>query len=308
MWPAVELRELHVFLTVAEELHFGRAAERLDVNASRVSQVIRELEGKLGGRLFDRTSRRVHLTALGEDLHRDLKPIVERLQAAVAKAHEAATGVAGTLRIGSYSPMVFGAHWMEIINAFTSQHPDCDVAFVDTGLEREYLDWLRAGEVDLLGARLPLTEPDLTIGPILTREPRVLGVAERDPLAARESISYEELADRAVSDVHAFPREMMDSFIPPHTPSGRPLRRIPNRTIEEAMMRVATGTQVHPTVPSWLEYYKVPGVATVPINDLPPSETALVWLTSNRSRTIRAFIRAAEEILARAGQCRCDAG
>ena len=65
MWPPVELRELHVFLTTAEELHFGRAADRLQINPSRVSQVIRQLEDKVGGRLFERTSRRVALTPWG---------------------------------------------------------------------------------------------------------------------------------------------------------------------------------------------------------------------------------------------------
>ncbi len=63
MWPSVELRELHVFLTVAEELHFGRAADRLQISASRVSQVIRALEDRIGGRLFERTSRRLRVAA-----------------------------------------------------------------------------------------------------------------------------------------------------------------------------------------------------------------------------------------------------
>ena len=62
MWEAVELREIRVFLELADQLHFGRAAERLGVTQSRVSQSLRELEAKLGERLLDRTSRRVGLT------------------------------------------------------------------------------------------------------------------------------------------------------------------------------------------------------------------------------------------------------
>ena len=62
MWRAVELRELRVFLVLAEELHFGRTADRLGLTQSRVSQSIRDLERKLGLHLAARTSRRVVLT------------------------------------------------------------------------------------------------------------------------------------------------------------------------------------------------------------------------------------------------------
>ena len=68
MWQTVELREIRVFLTLTEELHFGRTAERLGLTQSRVSQTLRALERSLGDRLVDRTSRRVTLTPAGERL------------------------------------------------------------------------------------------------------------------------------------------------------------------------------------------------------------------------------------------------
>ena len=66
MFESLELRDIRVFLAVAEELHFGRAAERVGLTSSRVSQTVRLLETRVGGRLFERTSRRVKLTPLGE--------------------------------------------------------------------------------------------------------------------------------------------------------------------------------------------------------------------------------------------------
>src|SRR3954463_15667877 len=66
MWETIELREIRVFLALADELHFGRAAERLGVTQSRVSQSLRTLEAKLGERLVHRTSRRVTPTAAVE--------------------------------------------------------------------------------------------------------------------------------------------------------------------------------------------------------------------------------------------------
>jgi hypothetical protein len=92
---------------------------------------------------------------------------------------------------------------------------------------------------------------------------------------------------------------MMNSFIPPVTPSGRSMRRISSVDPQVVMMRVALGEQVHPTVASFLEHQSYPGIASVPIHDLQPSETALVWLTPNRGPKIEAFVRAAADVLAR---------
>ncbi len=80
MWSTIELREIRTFIVLSEELHFGRAAERLELTPSRISQVVRTLETRLGGRLFDRTSRRVALTPLGEQLLERAGPVYEQLE------------------------------------------------------------------------------------------------------------------------------------------------------------------------------------------------------------------------------------
>ena len=74
MWQDVELRDLRVFLTLADELHFGRTAQQLGISQPGVSEAVRVLESRLGVRVFDRTSRRVRLTPAGERLRRDLAP------------------------------------------------------------------------------------------------------------------------------------------------------------------------------------------------------------------------------------------
>jgi DNA-binding transcriptional LysR family regulator len=299
MWETVELREIRVFLTLAEELHFRRAAERLGLTPSRVSQTLRALEARVGGPLFHRTSRRVRLTAVGERFLRDIAPGYERMHEAFVAAQEAATGVAGTLRLGMYTPVNGGPHLREIVRAFEARYPQSSVHVIDTGLQRDQADWLRRGDVDLLAMRLPFSHPDVTIGPILSREQRVLIVADDHPLADRPSVSFEDLADYTVPDISALPRELMDAFIPPRTPAGRRLRRVELHTLPEAISRAATGEIVHPTVPSFLDHYRSPGVTAVPIRGMPASETALVWLRSNRSVKIEAFVGTAGEILRR---------
>ncbi len=298
MRPDADLREIRAFLTLAEELQFARTAERLGLTPARVSQMIRSLEARVGGPLFDRTSRRVRLTPAGEQLLREIAHPYRELQEVLARARQGATAVRGTLRIGLYSLLSGGPRMTDIVRTFKARHPSCEVAFISIGYEHSYREVLREGEADMLATRLPLTAPEITIGPVLSREERVVVLAKDDPLAQRDSISYEELADRVVSDVPAFPREVMDAFVPPVTPRGRILKRIPNHSAEDTMMRVALGEQVHPTVRSFLDHHSHPGVVAVSIRDLPPSETSLVWLTGNRGPKIDAFTRAAEDVLA----------
>src|SRR5215204_7190524 len=92
---------------------------------------------------------------------------------AYANAHEIATGVAGTLRLGMYTPVLGGPYLLDILKTFQTRHPDCRVQLIETGLAREQLDWLRHDEADLLAMRLPFDHPDVAIGPTLSREDRV---------------------------------------------------------------------------------------------------------------------------------------
>ncbi len=296
MWLGLELRELRTFLALADELHYGRTAERLGVTPSRVSQTIRMLEARVGGKLFDRTSRRVRLTPLGEQLRSGVAPAYEEMHRAYTEAHEIATGVAGTLRLGMYTPISGGPHLVDIVKTFHTRHPDCRVQLIETGFARDQLEWLRRGEVDLLAMRLPFNDPNVVTGPILSRENRVVLVANDDPLAERESVSYDDLADYTMPD-GKLPRELMDALIPPCTPSGRRIKRVFAHTPTEVIMRVAAGEIVHPTVRSFLDHFPDPGVSAIPIRDLPPSDTALMWLKTNSSVKIDAFARAATDVL-----------
>jgi DNA-binding transcriptional LysR family regulator len=283
---------------VAEELHFARAAERLQINASRVSQLIRELEAKLGYQLFERTSRRVRLSALGRQLQTEVGPAYRGLLRKLAFVRESARGVAGVIRLGMYTPINGGPYMLEIIRTFESRHPDCKVALIDTGWARDQLDWLRDDDADVLALRLPVNSPDVAVGPILSREPRVLAVAIDHPLATRDSVSLEDLVPYTVPDVPSLPPEMMELLMPPRTAGGQRFKRVQLRSISEAMMRVASRETVHPTVPSFVTYHRHPGVTAIPIRDLPNSETALVWLATNRSPKVQAFVGAAQVVLA----------
>jgi len=296
-WQSVELRELRVFLRLCEDLHFANAAEGLTLSASRVSQMIRTLETRVGGRLFDRTSRRVRLTPLGSQLRQAIASAYCELESGFAATREAAIGLAGEVRLGMYTPSNGGHHLLEIVKVFQDRHRRCRVALVDTGFAREQVDWLRRGDVDLLAMRLPFLAPDVTIGPILSCEDRVVAVSAAHPLATRDSVTLEDLADCAVPEVRSLPTELEEDTVPSHTPLGRVFARVPTHTPCEALMRVATGEIVYPTVGSFVDHFRHPHVTALPLRGMPPLATALVWLTAGRNRKVDAFVDAATGVL-----------
>src|SRR5215469_13620887 len=102
----MDRHDIEVFLTLAEELHFARTAERLRVAPASVSQTIKKLERRLGAPLFTRTTRRVDLTPLGRQLLDDLGPAYAQLQGAIARATAAGHGISGELQLGYMSAAV----------------------------------------------------------------------------------------------------------------------------------------------------------------------------------------------------------
>ncbi|MFF0630183.1 LysR family transcriptional regulator [Streptomyces sp. NPDC004296] len=100
----LERHELEAFLTLAEELHFGRTAERLHVSTARVSQTIAKLERRIGVPLFNRTSRRVELSLVGRQLYEETRPAWSRITDAFERAVDAGRGLTGLLRIAFTGP------------------------------------------------------------------------------------------------------------------------------------------------------------------------------------------------------------
>jgi DNA-binding transcriptional LysR family regulator len=168
----VELRDIEVFLTLAEELHFGRTAERLHVTPARVSQAIKKQERAIGAALFERTSRVVRLTPAGERLRDDLEPGYRQIRQAIGGAAAAARGIGGTVRVGFSGPWC-GDMIVKAAEVFRDRHPACAVKVVERLLSDRF-GALRAGEIDLQLAELPADEPDIVNGPILFRERRAL--------------------------------------------------------------------------------------------------------------------------------------
>ncbi|GII28648.1 LysR family transcriptional regulator [Planotetraspora mira] len=303
----MELRDIEIFLVLAEELHFSRTAERLHVSVARVSQAIKKQERAIGGDLFVRDSRNVRLTPLGERLHRDLKAgyqlIEEGIEGAKAETRDAVAG----LTVGVIGPQAHDL--MPVTTAFRARHPECGLTFREVGFI-EPLAPLRAGEVDLQTCWFPAddeglremiaSEPDLTLGPVVITEPKVLMTADTHPLAQRVSVSMEELGDCVLlgfEGLDSIPDYWVQIHSPTHTPGGRPIPRGPAvGNWEETMARV-TGRTVCLVSAEALRYYpRRPGISFVPIHDAPRARWGLVWRTDRETPMARAYVRAVQDI------------
>ncbi|MGV9882738.1 LysR family transcriptional regulator [Streptomyces sp. NPDC003006] len=291
----MERQELETFLTLAEELHFGRTAERLLLSQARVSQTLKKLERKIGAPLFERTSRVVRMSPLGRRLYEDVAPLHAQLEAAVARAKDAARGVEGELNVGFLGSGA-GSLTAAILATFRERCPGCEVTMRETQFQ-DPLGALRSGDIDLLFTCLPVAEPDLTVGPVVINEPRVLAMPLGHPLAGRTSVSLEEMAGETFFGVvNSAPAYWWDFHVPPLTPSGRAIRRGQAvATFQELMTLIATGRGISPVIASVERYYARPDVTFVPLRDVPAAEVALIYRTAGTSPRSEAFVRAVED-------------
>lgn len=288
----VDMAQVEAFLALAEELHFGRAAERLHVSQPRVSRLIAALERQAGGRLFDRTSRKVTLTPLGQQFQAELRPGHEQMRAALDHARRSARKITGMLRVGCLITTA-GPALTRLIDEFSARCPDCQLGLHTVNTKDPYAP-LRHGDIDVLVSYLVVDEPDLTAGPVLDYRDRVLHVGRRHRLAANESVLVEDLGDEEVhQNAPSFPDTLYNAIAPPATPSGRPIRRTyPWTDDEDVLTAVARGRIIHPSM-AGIPLTIRPDIVQIPIRDLPPMPVGLIWRHAHENARIRALAAAA---------------
>lgn len=291
----LEIRELEAFLVLADELHFGHAGERLYVSQSRVSQLLRSLEGRIGAPLIERTSRRARLTPLGEKFLAELRPAYGALRAAVDNARATAQGTGGVLRIGFQG--VIDDSLANAIAGFEQRHPDCAVELTEIPLADPFGP-LRRREVDAAVVLLPAEEPDLVLGPTFSRQPQVLAVSTRHPFAGKEFVTAEKLAECPLIGVRgAAPAYWRRAQAPDTTPGGRRIPRGPAAgTLQEGMGLAAAGRGGMLLCRSTAQHQGARNsVVFVPVTGLPESVLGVIWHAEHGTGQARAF---AEEIAA----------
>jgi DNA-binding transcriptional LysR family regulator len=282
----VEVRQLRYFVAVAEELHFGRAAERLHVAQPAVSQQVGRLERELGVRLLERTSRRVALTSDGMRLLDEVRAALSAVDRVRAVAADLSAGRSGVLRIGTTAGV--GPRLSRAAAKLRANVPDLALALVD-GTVAAHIAALRAGALDIALVRGAVAAPDLQAREVWRDALQVMLPAAH-PAAAGAALPVTALAGLTVrlpdrtSDpalLDALQAACAAAGIVPAT--GRPVRSLEDAAVEIGMSsREATvvcgcggeplpGVAIRPLTPR----VEVPGLLLTPSSTAPACLDAL---------------------------------
>ncbi|WP_134680308.1 LysR family transcriptional regulator [Paracoccus ravus] len=202
----MEFKGLTYFLAVAEELHFGRAAARLDMAQPPLSRQIASLEAELGVQLFDRSRSQIRLTQAGEVFRDHARDILERLDAARRDTRAVGLGGAGRLRIAFVGSASHGV-LPTLIKSFRSFYPDVELALSAMN-NAELHRALISREIDIAVARPELVDDEFR-RELLCHERLILALPDNSPLA---SLSKIRLADLAAQTFVLYPRRPRPSY------------------------------------------------------------------------------------------------
>ena len=187
-----ELRHLRYFVAVAEELHFGKAARRLGIAQPPLSLQIRHLEESLGAQLFERTSRRVALTAAGHHFLEASRDVLASVHRAAETARRAAKGETGTLSVAFAWGVMFRA-LPKMIREFREKLPGVRLELRELVTGQQMIA-LRSGELDI--GILRQAPPDqLILREPIMRETLHIGISKDHPLAKRRRVTLHDLRD-----------------------------------------------------------------------------------------------------------------
>jgi len=289
----LDLRLVEYFIAVAEELHFGRAADRLHIAQPSLSQQVRRLEAQLGVTLLERDSRNVELTLAGEAMLREGKEALRQASRAI-QATRAAAG--GHLRIGFYGSAATDLI-PTLLRRFSERHPGCEVSVRELlfGSIDEVLD----GSVDLAFTRVQPGQTELDVE-VLAQEPRRVALAHTHPLATREALRFTDLREERFIVNPAVPEDgPPQRWLAEQRRHGLPgLIAAQGASLQEILTLVASGRGVS-LVPSVVaRQHPRADVRYVPMTDADPAVISLARRPGPLPTLVAAFIELARRVAA----------
>lgn len=284
----LDLRKLRYFVTVADQLHFGRAADELHIAQPVLSRQIRALEQDLGVSLFTRDRHGVELTDAGRQLLADAGPLLASTQA-VRRRVSAAAGGKRRLMVGFRA----GIAVTPAVRAFEDRHPD-----VVVDLQRiegdDQAAMLLDGRIDVGFVRLPIDEAGLRVTPLYA-EPRVAVLPAGHRFAGKDEVTEADLAGE----------RLLWHGDPSTQPTKRPLpdAGYPVRGVDETLEHVAAGRGIAFLARSASVFSSHPEVVYVPIPDLAPDQVCLAVAASPISPVVDDFVTAARSTAEITAEC-----
>ncbi|MDO4239787.1 LysR substrate-binding domain-containing protein [Micrococcus sp.] len=285
----MEIRHLRSFVAVAEERHFGRAAERLHMAQPPLSQQIKQLEAHLGVRLLERTTRRVDLTAAGRLMLDRTRRLLADLSSLEQDVREVGTGAAGVLRVGFVGSATH-RHMPRLVQRAREEMPGVRLQISGTMLTPQLEEALLENRLDVALLRPPVRSGDLVLETVEEGD-LVLAVPAGHPLA--DGAAPVPLAELGEEDFVSFPQESALTAIVQEAARQAGFRpRLVQRAGESATVLafVAAGMGVA-VVPEGVQELAPPGaVAFRPIAGMPTVDLAVAHRADVRSPLVPAFL------------------
>ncbi|WP_370181420.1 LysR family transcriptional regulator [Rhodococcus wratislaviensis] len=294
----MEISQITAFLAVAEELHFGRAAQRLHSAQPPLSRTIRQLEKQLGATLFERNTRNVRLTPAGEALLGPAREILDACRLAEIAVAAAGRGQVGRVRIGfaGVSSHLLIGRWAKLVR---HTHPGIEFVLDSSAFASEALNKLLDGTLDIGLVRWIFTPPGIASRVILN-EDFVVAVPTDHALAGRDSVRIEELATEPWVTLPADPGSALrDSLQRAAHDAGftpRIVQSAPDSMALMALVSAEVGCAL--TVSSVAENVNNPDVVFLPLAGGPSTlQLRIAWRADDHSAALREVLRLSEEAL-----------
>ncbi len=292
----MELRQLRYFLAVCEELHFGRAAQKLHISQPPLSQQIMRLEDDLKVKLFFRTKRHVELTEAGRVFAGEARLILQQVEQAAGLALEAGRHKQSQLVLGCSSANINVA--MNILREFSKRYPEIQV-IVKSLVSPQQLSAIRNGQIDLGLVTLPVDPEGLTMEPIL-KERLVLALPQHHPLASRRNLSLRAIANETVIilPLHMSPGryEQIASLCRNAGMSLRTVHEVDNVYTMLELISEGFGVSI---MRSSIRGVRRKGIVFREFQHAPYVETAIAYRRDNRFEGISNFIDISKEVAAK---------
>lgn len=295
---AVEIQQARAFIVVAEELHFGRAAERLGMGQSPLSKMIRQLEDELGASLFHRTTRNVKLSPAGLALFEPARQMIDLQRIAVDSVARAAAGQVGHLSLGFARASSRGMA-AELVAASFRDNPGITFSLESNVFADEGLSRLADGSLDLALVRWTRQPPAITGRPVMIERP-VVSLPASHRLAGRSSVRVEELAQEDFMTLPANPNSTLreTTIRLCHTAGFTPrvILELPDAQTISAL--IAAGMGITITFDSVAATMHEPGTVAIPLDGAGESSTVyLAHATDHRNASLAAVLTLAEAVL-----------
>lgn len=294
----MDLHHLNAFLAVAEELHFGRAADRLHISQPPLSRMIKQLERDLGAPLFERTTRSVRLTTAGEALVRPAQDVLEDVRVARRAVTSAGRGETGRVRLGFAGPsshLLVGVLGREV----RASHPGIELSLRSTTYNYEAMRALTNGELDLAIARWRVEPPGINYRPVAL-EHYVIVAPANHRLAGRREIAMAELRDDAFVALPADPgSSVRDATMELAAEAGYTPNIVQSGPDSWTVMAlVAAGVGVTLTLDTAVANVLQRGISVIPLREGRAATCQnLAWRKNDRNPALNAVLRASKEAL-----------